>query len=493
MPIDNTPPNGDGSAPIGIDVGDAWSSIQSDIIRHPYDFSIDYIKLHPWNGSEPLDLTNVHAGMNIFEDIFNNYLTGNIALVEGWDLPMLFPLIGEEILEVCWKRPGTKDAPPTGTGYSLPQDFPGATASQTVQPTEKWIMKFRVIKMTERNHVRDKVQAYTLHFVSPEAIQNNKKKVYKSYKKKLYSDIVTEVFNEYLLKDKPIESEVTKYEQDFCVSHWTPAQTINIIASRSIPAKHSGSSYIFYESLKNFHFSSLETLFEQKPTETFLYQWKDVWLNLLNRRIEEEVRTVDGYEFAEYFDVLANLQQGMYASKLWTYDIIRQRYFIYKFDYLKQFGEQVHLDPEKPCTPTLDALGDPHEARFDLMSTNKDHDIIPWIASKEPGIRPSKIEEYVLHRQSQMQQINGVRITLTLPGNTDRRAGNVIFFAMPNAMSSPEHWNEPEKYLSGKYLIAALRHRIQKGGYVQDIEIIKDTYAKKIEYTDPVPIYLDVT
>jgi hypothetical protein len=44
-------------------------------IRISHDFKIEYVKLFPWNGSPPIDLTNVRETINIFEDIFNGFIT----------------------------------------------------------------------------------------------------------------------------------------------------------------------------------------------------------------------------------------------------------------------------------------------------------------------------------------------------------------------------------------------------------------------------------
>jgi hypothetical protein len=461
-------------------------------IRGADDFTIEYVKLYPWNGAEPLDLTNVRIEINIFEDIFNNFISGNISLMDTWDLTTLFPLIGEERLEISFYRPGTKKQPAESLFGSLFKPIYPDQQYQEISDTESYKMSFRVVKLTNRKTVRDKAQYYVLHFTSPELIVNKKKKVRLAYKKKLYSDIVDIVYKGYFASSKPLEIEPTMFEQDFAISNWTPSQTINIICSRSIPVGRAGSSYVFYETIKGFHFVSLEKLFEQEPKEVLLFQWSDVYVSPLNKAIDEEVRNVHDYDFVDYYDVLSNLQHGMYASKLLTYDPVRQRYFEYDFDYMKEFDKQKHLEANKLCTDGLDALGEPYMARFNVMGTNKDHDKIPWIAGKEPGIMPTQIEKYILQRQSQFQQIQNVRLALTLPGNSERKAGNVIEFALPNAMGWPQKYgDEPEKYLSGKYLITAIRHRLQKDAYFHDIEIVKDSFKSEIEYLDPVPLYID--
>lgn len=458
---------------------------QEGILRFPGDFVIGEIKLYPWNGAKPVDLTNLRLTVNIYEDIFNNFLTGSISLVDAWDFTMLYPLIGEEVLEISFKRPETKDA----TGQ---EPVPGSgKQEQEVPESRTFSRKFRVIKLTNRSKLRDRAQYYELHFCSPEMIANKKQKVRRHFEDQLYSDMAGFIYKKYLFDGKPIEIEKSKYIQDFTISCWTPAQAINIIASRAIPASHYGSNYVFYETLKHFHFISIEELMTRDPRERLVYMWKDVWTDYA-RPINIEQRSVDGYNFVDYFDVMSNLQHGMYKSVLYTYDLVRQQYKKSKFKYLESFKDMVHLEENPLCTPGLDAYDESYFSRVGLVSTNKKHDVLPWIAGKEPGINPTKIEKWLLKRQSQFQQLNNVRLTITVPGNPNRQAGDIIEFMMPNSLGVPtELDNKPELYLSGRYIITAIRHRIELKGYGQDIEIVKDSYLQPPEYIDPVPIYVD--
>ena len=92
-----------------------------------------------------------------------------------------------------------------------------------------------------------------------------------------------------------------------------------------------------------------------------------------------------------------------------------------------------------------------------------------------------------------MKQIDNHKITLTMPGNSVRRAGDLLDFALPNVMSDvPFHAAERERYLSGKYLITAIRHRIEINGYFNDIEMVKDSFVDAITYDDPIAIYNNV-
>ena len=462
----------------------AAPGIQQAGIRIAGDFKIKSVKLWPYNNARFLDLTNVRETINIYEDLFTNFIFGDIGVWDTWDLPMLYPLVGEERIEISFNRPGT-----------VPQGGNNGTAIQTVPETQDFTMEFRVVKMTDRQRVKDQKQFYVLHFCSPEFITNKKNKVRKSYKNVLYSDIVSDIYDTYFkpVANKTLEIEPTMFKQNYTVPHQTPSQAINVICSRSIANGRTGSNYLFYENFDGFHCVTMEKLFEQAPVETILYQHHNLYLDKASRPIQEDVRNVNAYNWIEEHDIISNLTGGMYASKLLTYDIVRQRYFEYDYDYIDNFNKTKHLDTAKVCTPKLDALGQPYMARFDMVDTDKDHDKLDWIRKREPGILPTHVEDYLQHRHSQFLQINNFRLNLTLPGNSERRVGQVVDFAMPNAMSDPKRFaKDPEKYFSGKYLIMAIRHRIEINGYFNDVEIMKDTFHQDIEWEDPIPIYMPV-
>ena len=101
-------------------------------IRIAGDFKLNSVQLRPYNGALPLDLTNVREEINIYEDIYSNFITGDIGIWDTWDLTQLFPLIGEETLILSFNRPGTK---PQGNsvGGGL-----AAAAMETVKETEDY-------------------------------------------------------------------------------------------------------------------------------------------------------------------------------------------------------------------------------------------------------------------------------------------------------------------------------------------------------------------
>ena len=94
--------------------------------------------------NDVVDLSEFLVELNIFEDIFSNYLYGNIVITDSRNLIDKFNIHGEEFLNVKFRTPSFPD-------------------SAIIQKT------FRVFKLSDREIVRDKnTQNFILHFISVE-------------------------------------------------------------------------------------------------------------------------------------------------------------------------------------------------------------------------------------------------------------------------------------------------------------------------------------
>ena len=94
------------------------------------------------------------------------------------------------------------------------------------------------------------------------------------------------------------------------------------------------------------------------------------------------------------------------------------------------------------------------------------------------------MEEWLLQRQAQVSEFRNVIITFTVPGNTSRHVGDLIEFAVPSHI--PEDDSEigsvqiGHQLYSGYYLISKIRHIIKKDGFEMDVELIKNSFAKRL-------------
>lgn len=442
------------------------------------DFYIKEISLTAFNG-EKYDITHLRVNLMIFESIFTTAVTGEITLQDSLDLPHLMPLIGEEKIKFVFTR----------------QDVPGKSKTREGRLLEDVSIEFRVYKMSGRENIKDRHQNYTLHFISDDFLNNFKIRVLKSYKAMPYSDMAAAILTEKLKTKKELNIETTKYLHSMAITNINPFAALNMLASRSESAEGNGCLYVCYEDRQKFNFVSIGKLFQQEVSESYSYGVRNVledtdsWYK--DRTIEADLRSFEGYGFSGSFDVLKGLFMGLYGSRLLTYDLIRRIYEVKDFDYNAEFSAFKHLDKNKVFTDGLDVLSAPL-AHVKFVATDKDHDIVPWIAEKEPGILPSRVEEHLLYRQSQLNQINQAKVVGTIPGDPRRKVGQIINFLLPHQQGnfSEEKAGEPyDNYLQGKYLITGLTHRIDVDKYMVDMEMIKDSLYTPIKHVNPVEEY----
>ncbi len=440
-------------------------------IRKEGDFYLDKATLIAFDGTE-YGISLVRLRISIHEDLFNHTLAGIATFTDSSDLPQFLPLIGEEIFKLRFTRPDE-------SGRGLLDDY--------------YEMEYRVFKMDGRKPQEDQINAqnYTLYFTSPVTIANAKKKVWQAWRDIPYSDMVASIYEEYLGAPKPINIEATLYEQRYCGPGYTPFQTIQMLAARSISEEGNGSSYVFFEDMDKFNYITIGKLLLQEPVQQYITQLSNVLEHgkkkVRDRTISDDVRNVENYKFHGSFDILKNMDQGMYSQRLIAVDILRQFHTVNDWSYKDEFDALPHLRDHDVCTDALDALGSPPTV-MRLSLTTKDHDIVPWIVAREPGIKPNHIEEYLLKRASQMQQAAGNRIQIHVTGDPRRRVGQVVEYLVPNHYGAinEEHRPDPpfDRYLGGKFLIGAIKHDITVDRYYNEMELITDTVSQGIEGVD---------
>jgi hypothetical protein len=286
-----------------------------------------------------------------------------------------------------------------------------------------------------------------------------------------------------------------------------------------------GALYMFYETLTHFKFESLETSFKRAPKRNFVAKI-DSSVDPMDRKLGFgwpgiAFNNVEEYTIDSVFDVIDNMREGMYAAKLITHDIVRMRYEIIGYKYIEKKEDMVveQMNPGDHSTDTGEMLpgADPagkhladhtlslgdgsgklcsynHDcligddggegARIKLMGTNFNHSFflesnrkaVDGEGGAEPGIRETNLEWRTQKRDSQLQQLNNVKITLKLAGDSSLRVGDIIWWHMPSQVFIGESSNtEEDPFLSGKYIMTKINHVFTNERYYQEIQIRKDS------------------
>jgi len=430
----------------------------------PGDFVLhDILLSSPLNND--LSLVEIMDEINIYESLFKDTLSGNIAITDTNNLLVEYPIVGHEIITFVFDNPLLTDS----------------------TPIEK---RFRVYGITQYTTVSEDVAGYMINFVSEEFITSSSMKISKSYLGQNISDMVESIFDDYLDTDKTLVVEKTRNLHDVIIPNWSPLHSMNWLASRGISEDHDGANYFFFETLDGFNFVSLEKLIDDVRKDKFTYPngTKMVYrygMKNVGESLSGVAHTIaDRYDVDSSFNVLRNLSRGMYGSKLITHDIVKREYKKYDFDYKETYDNYIHSEENNTTNITSENQQSTmlmSETVDDFIEKYDSHQLMIPIHYQMYGGIPvsnrdtSHHEKSVQIRTSQLQQLNSYKLILNVPGDPNRRTGDLVYFECPTVGATMGEITEDKLY-SGNYVVLAVRNIFGRGVYETVLELVKDSY-----------------
>lgn len=519
-------------SPVGIGQPEA-ENIEEDLPQ-AYMGNIELCDILSPNIDAKVNIIPMIDTLTVYEDISKPYLLCDIAIRDSYGFRETIPIIGEEFINLVAQTRGFEVA-------------------DEDNPLDNIIKKsFRVYSVSPISNVSERLKIYVLHCISIEAIISEKKKISRGYNNVKIEDIVKNLYetfiaapmntfySAYKMKTEPkrLLVEPTSDMHTFCFPFKSPFDIMDDLAEKATSANQEeeqgdneqsvappadGALYMFYETLTQFKFESLETSFKREPKRNFVAKIDSAidpkdrfaglgWPGIGFNNVEE-------YTIDSVFDVIDNMRQGMYAAKLITHDIVRMRYDIIGYKYIEKKEDlvvetlnfaggsdsvEIMEGPDgskkkladhtlslgdgsgKLCSYNHDCLVDDdggEGARIKLMGTNFNHSFflesnrkaVDGDGGAEPGIRETNLEWRTQKRDSQLQQLNNVKITLKLAGDSSLRVGDIIWWHMPSQVFLGESTNTDEDpFLSGKYIMTKISHVFTNERYYCEIQIRKD-------------------
>jgi hypothetical protein len=395
------------------------------------------------------NVTGQVALIRIYEDIFSPFITGSIILKESFDYQSVFPLLGEEFLELKISTPTIKLGTISGT--------------------------FHIYKMTDRTNLGDRGVAYELNFISMEAIIDTNKKISKVYSGKI-SDIVGGFVVDNidgLESTKNFVVENTRNTIKYVSPYWSPVKNLTFLSENSISETQSP-SFLFFENRDGFNFRSLEKLYSGEPIQHFTmdkYSRDSFPMggNILN--IMEDYKRVGELEFTSSYDYLDRLRGGMFSSKLMSYDSTKKTYTVKNYNLANRFAVQGHLNPNPLFTEK------------NISRSNSMHILYPRAFETFTSFGDTTNARTVQERISFLKMAEAQKVTIKVAGRCDYTVGQTVTLTMfkKQPVKKTDRVNELiDKVNSGKYLISAINHNIAFAGHDCYIELIKDSMLHKV-------------
>lgn len=421
-----------------------------------------------------VDLNDYLIELNIYEDIFSNFIHGQVMVSDSINLITKLPIVGDEILVLSYGTP----------------------------TLEKYFKKyFHVYSITDQKTVSDNnTQTYILHFCSVEAVLDANLTIYDPFSGDV-SDIASKIFEKYLKNPRYVKFEdnnISPNEEEsselfvtetnnkikFISPGWSPAKCLNWLAGKAIPREGKACDFLFWESSAGFFFASIEDLindFLQKNIVAGEYYYvppgnieNDMGVDRSD--VVMKMFLAESFEIVNYTDNLQNYTNGFFASKIITYDPITKTYDTKEYDYPTEFLNFKHTDGEGSLPPfSLQTLRNP-SSYAKIYPTNSK------LFSDITENYTEKITEIFGNRNSKLNELNNFKINLTVHGRSDLFAGSMIRFNLPDTRGhgEPAEGGKDPLY-SGNYIVSAIRHKINFKTHVMVMELIKTSIASKAQ------------
>ena len=442
--------------------------------------------------AETFDLRKLFVSMNIYEDLFGDSVTMDLFLNDSINLPYKAPILGEEYL-----------------------NFTVSSKSITGDPKQRVELNpgpMYIVSITDRHLVKDRQQVYILHFTSEQDIVNSNTTVSRSFRGKTISTIVSTLLNEYIdpLKEgNDFVIEKTDGIENIVIPNWKPFKAINWLAKRAIN-KNGIPNYLFWESNGITYFKSVESLLTQQPKQKFIFSpiiaSEQKIAQLSQGRIQ-----LDNLEIINQFHTIRNIENGLYASKLITHDIVKKKIQQHTFGLNRAYASDItHTDVYMPISsidtyytvqdrftfaPQGDGInkGDNIQSYYDSkVMFHPKHNQMYALNSND--LYDNHVENWKLKRNALILGLDQIKLRITFSGISYLSVGHTVDITVPSSEKvleqNPGKVKNPDdlidKYLSGTYLITALKHMIAwnsgKPVYTMLAEVTKDALADVPSY-----------
>lgn len=385
----------------------------------PGDVLIDGVSLASPRGS--LDMTPIFMSANIYESIFNPGVVAHIEVLDTEDYIGTLKLSGDEIVKISFLVPG----------------------GQTIDYT----LNLHSIEDVDAGQYM-KAKIYKLICLSKETFTVRANPITKSYNTQI-SNIISDVFKNFIGSSKNIEIEATKGLQKYISPNIKPLDLIHKLRKRAVSIDNKSSNFVFFENRDGFKFKTIEGLFKQDVIKEFKQD------DTVGRSIySEDHNNIIAYEIPRQSSSLDKIGMGALNQKVQTYDIRTKKYVT------------------ESKTP-IDALNSITSDFFKAMFGKTPGKSI--FIQKDSTNPETHLSDAISNKNSYLASLMQSQVNIEVPGDTALHAGGMVYCHIPKKASTTGMIGA-DMLVDGKFLIAKLAHIIKRQGslprYTVSMELI---------------------
>ena len=412
-----------------------------------FEYSIESVVITSATGVEK-EIKDLVTGVSFFESLYSPYIKCELAIVDAANLIETIPIIGQEKVKVVIKD---------------------LTINKTIK------RDFYVSSI--QNYVKGNVQAsmYVLKLITPEYMLSGLSTVSQAFNGPI-SDIVTKIVKNELKSTTP-NIEKSNGDYKVIIPNWGAYQAIDWLTKRATSSN--GYPFAFYETVKDgITFESYETIFKKPVFNKYVHRSSS------NAKDDAEqkgamLNTALQYDIDNMSNTGKNIMRGSFCQVMHVVDHANRTYKPVTYDYLKDFKKKERLDKFPYITDQFKVENKPLN----------EHDAIHTLGIKNPLAFGANLNNYnneiefaKLEGEPFLSQIGLIKISLTVKGRMDLSVGKIIEFEVernrPTSIGTSKNSNE---YLSGKYIVQNIHHKMEQGKYYIIMEVAKESLGKKVK------------
>ena len=443
---------------------------EQDKLNFPGDFQCDFAFIINHLG-ETINITDNIVNLNIYENIRTPFITGDVTFIDSNNIVRDNELnLGQERLSIQI-RTSTFERPVVNAGQ----------------------FNFRIIAVME-DEAFTSSRKIKLQFTSKEFVTDKQVRISKTYQKEFHLMVEDVLRNDsYMGTKKQIVLEPTRHIFKHCITDQHPIEFINTIRPLCQAKDRDNVGYLFYETLDNkFHFQSYGSMIsEAKAQQTEVRQYT------LNKTANAQYDGEDP-NFGKLFNIerfepmvnhnnITNLNEGLYGSKLVSFDIYTKTLKETEYNYFDRYGDIPHLDYTTEQKQTTLNRHIPHSQTPDMKGNRvSDYpDYVQYTTLHTTADETSKSypESTVLQANSERLAWNNQRVKVQVPGCAMVHAGEIIRLSIPDLVRQTDIIPKDDPSYSGTWIIEALQHSFVFGAPVKKHEMSFTCIRDSVEST----------
>lgn len=427
------------------------------LLQHK-DFSLQALEIENSAGNSRIDIRRIFKELIIHEDMFSTVMAGSVMVVTSLPIDEVLPLTGQDRINIAFRSADKRNV--------IRQSFVLYKTSDIARNTDRSYMMI-------------------LHFASPEAFINEKVRVCRQFDKEFSNNVVSAYAA--LGSDKPLTiGGQTKQKDKVLIPNWTPFYTINWFAHRSTPIDSSATAtnYLFYEKISpggngsEFTYMPLNRIVGQNAVKTYIHTESNVG-DGDKKQSDLNRNNVESYKIDSTYDHMKELSTGSLGGSNIMFDITRKRWDRHTYSYFDDFQNSNSLE-SNPNTASPKSERDAAGPRSHISLHMKEEGIFAT-SQEDSKIPSSHLENTVWRRKSFISRHNLTRCLIRTAGDSDLRLGSVVNWNLPSNQPQNSGAKKYNEYFDNRWYVSSIKHIIDnEEGYVQNIELLKDSVPKQL-------------